>query len=251
MCGISGVVGLKDISTALFECIRNLEYRGYDSCGVALMNKGGIVIKKNVGEVEAVFRKENILRHKSLMGIAHTRWATHGAVTQENTHPFYSCDQKFAVVHNGIISNYRALREQLEREGHRFVSETDTEAIAHLLEKYYQEDQNVETALRKTLNLIEGTFALAFLSMHQPEAIFCAKRESPLMLGIADEMKFIGSDFNSFIDFTKDSIIIDDGEYAILTKDGYIVKNSVTEGLKSKCVRKQAFFWIPIFPAQN
>lgn len=238
MCGISGVVGLKDISTTLFKCIRNLEYRGYDSCGVALMNKKHLLIKKNVGEVEQFFRKEHVLRHKSKIGIAHTRWATHGKVTQNNSHPFFSCDKNFAVAHNGIISNHKTLKEQLLREGHRFASETDTEVIPHLLEKFFRKDKSVELALRKTLNSLEGTFALVFLSVYHPDQIFCARRESPLMLGIADEMKFVGSDFNSFIDFTKNAVIIDDGEYAILSKDGYIVKNLVTGEEQPKDIMK-------------
>lgn len=238
MCGISGVVGLKDISNALFETIRNLEYRGYDSCGVALMNKKHLIVKKNIGGVEEFYRKENVLHQKSKIGIAHTRWATHGKVTQSNTHPHLSCDENFAVVHNGIISNYRALKESLVQEGHRFRSDTDTEVIPHLLEKFYKQTKDVEAALVKTLHLLEGTFAIVFLSIYHPEQIFCAKRESPLMLGIGDEIKFIGSDFNSFIDYTKNAIIIDDAEYAIISRDTYVVKNYLTREEVSKPIMK-------------
>ncbi|MBI4389781.1 MAG: isomerizing glutamine--fructose-6-phosphate transaminase, partial [Nitrospinae bacterium] len=238
MCGISGVVGLKDISNALFETIRNLEYRGYDSCGVALLNKNSIVVKKNIGGVEEFYRKENVLRHKSSIGIAHTRWATHGKVTRENTHPHLSCDGKFAVVHNGIISNYRALRENLTRLGHRFESETDTEVIPHLLEENHRKLNNVEAAFVKTLGELEGTFAIAFVSPLHPGQIFCAKRESPLMLGIGDEIKFVGSDFNSFIDYTKNAVIIDDGEYAIVSRDSYMVKNYLTREEVAKPITK-------------
>ena len=208
MCGISGVVGLKNVSEMLFQGIRNLEYRGYDSCGVALMNTNHLIVKKDVGGVEEFFRKENILQKKSNIGIAHTRWATHGKVTRANTHPFTSCDGHFAVVHNGIISNYRVLRDQLIREGHRFLSETDTEVVPHLLEKFFRKTQNVEKAFLRTLNQIEGTFAIAVISTHHSDQIYCAKRESPLMLGIGDELKFVGSDFNSFIDHTKNAVII-------------------------------------------
>lgn len=238
MCGISGVVGLKDISNALFETIRNLEYRGYDSCGVALLNKNSIVVKKNVGGVEEFYRKENVLRHKSSIGIAHTRWATHGRVTRENTHPHQSCDGKFAVVHNGIVSNYRALKESLVRLGHRFESETDTEVIPHLLEENHRKLNNVEAAFVKTLCELEGTFAIAFVSTYHPDRIFCAKRESPLMLGIGDEIKFVGSDFNSFIDYTKNAVIIDDGEYAIVSRDSYMVKNYLTREEVAKPITK-------------
>ena len=238
MCGISGVVGLKNISELLFEGIRNLEYRGYDSCGVALMNKTHLIIKKDIGGVEEFYRKHNVLQQKSNIGIAHTRWATHGKVTQGNTHPFTSHDGNFAVVHNGIISNYRPLRDLLIKEGFQFSSETDTEVIAHLLEKFFKRDQNPEKALVKTLNLIEGTFALAFICTYLPGQIFCAKRESPLMLGIGDEINFVGSDFNAFIDQTKNAVILDDGEYAILSRDSYVVKNIVNEDEVAKPITK-------------
>jgi glucosamine--fructose-6-phosphate aminotransferase (isomerizing) len=228
MCGISGAVGLKNISNELYQGIRNLEYRGYDSCGVALMNKKSLVIRKNTGGVEEFFRKENVLSLSSKIGIAHTRWATHGKVTKGNTHPFTSCDGKFAVVHNGIISNFRPLKDKLIREGHKFDSETDTEVIPHLLEKYYKQTKNIEKALLKVVNVLEGTFAFGFISPITPGQIFCAKRESPLMLGIGDEAKYVGSDFNAFIDHTKNAIIIEDGEYAILSRDSYVVKDSVT-----------------------
>ena len=229
MCGITGAVGLKDISNVLFDGIRNLEYRGYDSCGVALMNRKSIIVKKNVGGVGDVYQKENILRHSSHLGIAHTRWATHGQVTRNNTHPFLSCDNNFAVIHNGIISNHQELKTRLQREGHRFLSDTDTEVIPHLLESFYKKTGNVEASLIKTLSQLEGTFAMAFISNYEPDQIFCAKRESPLLLGIGDEVKFIGSDFNAFIDYTKNAVIIDDDEYAIVSKDGYTVKNFVSK----------------------
>lgn len=229
MCGIAGAVGLKDISNVLFDGIRNLEYRGYDSCGVALMNRKSIIVKKNIGGVGDVYQKENILRQSSHLGIAHTRWATHGQVTRNNTHPFVSCDNNFAVIHNGIISNHQELRTRLQKEGHRFQSETDTEVIPHLLENHYKATGNVEASLLKTISQLEGTFAMAFISKYEPDQIFCAKRESPLLLGIGDEVKFIGSDFNAFIDHTKNAVIIDDDEYAIVSKDGYIVKNFVTK----------------------
>ena len=238
MCGISGVVGLKSISELLFEGIRNLEYRGYDSCGVALMNKTRLIIKKDIGGVEGFYRKHNVLQLKSKIGIAHTRWATHGKVTRSNSHPFTSSDGNFAVVHNGIISNYRPLRDQLQKEGFKFSSETDTEILAHLLEKFYKRSQNVEKAFVKTLNLIEGTFALAFISSYLPEQIFCAKRESPLMLGIGDEIKFVGSDFNAFIDHTKNAVILDDGEYAILSRDTYVVKSLLSKEEVTKPIIK-------------
>ena len=238
MCGISGAVGLKNISELLFEGIRNLEYRGYDSCGVALINKSRLLIKKDIGGVEEFYRKHNVLQHKSKIGIAHTRWATHGKVTKENTHPFTSRDGNFAVVHNGIISNYRPLKAQLQKEGFKFTSETDTEVLAHLLEKFYNRSRNVEKAFLKMLNLLEGTYAIALISTYHPEQIFCAKKESPLMLGIGDEIKFVGSDFNAFIDHTKNAVILDDGEYAILSRDTYVVKDLLSKEEVTKPITK-------------
>jgi len=229
MCGITGVVGLKDVSQRLFEGIRNLEYRGYDSCGVAFMNQKSIVVKKNIGYVDDVYKRENVLRHQSQLGIAHTRWATHGQVTKNNTHPFLSCDNKFAVVHNGIITNHISLKSSLKKEGHRFSSETDTEVVPHLLEKYYKETGSVEAAFVSTLRQLEGTFALAVITLYQPDRIYCARRESPLLLGIADETKYIGSDFNAFIDHTKNAVILDDDEYAMVSKEAYIIKNFVSQ----------------------
>ena len=238
MCGISGAVGLKNISELLFEGIRNLEYRGYDSCGVALINKSRLLIKKDIGGVEEFYRKHNVLQHKSKIGIAHTRWATHGKVTRENTHPFTSRDGNFAVVHNGIISNYRPLKAQLQKEGFKFTSETDTEVLAHLLEKFYKRSRNVEKSFLKMLSLIEGTYAIALISTYHPEQIFCAKKESPLMLGIGDEIKFVGSDFNAFIDHTKNAVILDDGEYAILSRDTYVVKDLLSKEEVTKPITK-------------
>ena len=188
--------------------------------------------------MDEFFRKENILSAKSKIGIAHTRWATHGTVTYDNTHPFTSCDGSFAVVHNGIISNYRFLRDGLKVEGHVFKSDTDTEVIPHLLEKYFKKYKSVEVALVKTLNMLEGTFAIAVISSYHPGQIFCAKRESPLLLGIGDELKFIGSDFNAFIDYTKNAVIIDDGEYAILSRDSYVVKSFLTNEEVVKSITK-------------
>jgi glucosamine--fructose-6-phosphate aminotransferase (isomerizing) len=238
MCGISGVVGLNNISEALSQGIRNLEYRGYDSCGIALIKKNNLVVRKNTGGVDEFFRKNDILSEKSTIGIAHTRWATHGSVTHENSHPFVSCDEAFAVVHNGIISNYRLLREDLIGEGHKFYSETDTEVIPHLLEKYYKKYKNAETAFLSTLNILEGTFAIALISTYHPGQIFCARRESPLMIGIGDEQKFVGSDFNAFIDYTKNAIIIEDGEYAIISRDSYVVKSFLTREEVVKSITK-------------
>jgi len=225
MCGISGVVSFHQIGDRLYDGIHHLEYRGYDSCGVAYLNDGHMHIRKDVGTVDEVNDKENIQRLASYVGIAHTRWATHGKVTKSNAHPHTSCREDFAVVHNGIIANYKMLRDELIKSGHTFHSETDTEVIAHLIEQRFTELGNVERALVAALRSLEGSYALAMISTHAPAQIFCARHESPLIIGVGSETNYVGSDFNAFIDYTKNTVILDDGEYGIISKDSYSVKS--------------------------
>src|SRR5262245_56367836 len=167
MCGIAGIVGRRPIAQALLESIRNLEYRGYDSCGVAVVSKAGITIRKDVGTVEEVNRRMSLGDIEGTVGIAHPRWATHGEVTRANAHPHVSCSGDFALVHNGIIANYRHLREELVSEGHQFRSSTDTETIVHLVEKYYRTMGSVERAFVKALGRLEGSYAVALVSVHE------------------------------------------------------------------------------------
>ena len=232
MCGISGVVGHRPVAADLYQTIRNLEYRGYDSCGVAVIHDEQLEIRKNVGSVEEVNALEGLTRLSGEVGIAHTRWATHGKVNRENTHPHTGCRGDLAVVHNGIIANYRVLRERLQAEGHKFLSETDTEVIAHLIEGNMDAGLNLEDAFRRSARELEGTFALAVIALRERDRILCAKKESPLILGIGESCNFVGSDFNAFIEFTRNAVILDDHEYAVLTKDSYRIANTLT-GLPS------------------
>jgi glucosamine--fructose-6-phosphate aminotransferase (isomerizing) len=225
MCGISGVVSFHPIGDRLYEGVRHLEYRGYDSCGVAYLDDHRIEVRKDIGTVDEVHSKANIRHLLASVGIAHTRWATHGKVTRENAHPHTSCAGDFAVVHNGIIANYKALRETLSNAGHQFRSETDTEIIAHLIEQAFADSGDVERAFVAALNALEGSYALAMISVHDPEHIFCARHESPLIIGVGSESNYVGSDFNAFIDYTKNTVIMDDGEYGIVSKDSYSVKS--------------------------
>ena len=224
MCGISGVASFHAIGDRLYEGVHHLEYRGYDSCGVAFLNHDHIEVRKDIGTVDEVNSKESIQGLNSFVGIAHTRWATHGKVTKENAHPHQSCHGEFAVVHNGIIANYKALRQELLKTGHRFRSETDTEIIAHLIEQRYAETGDVERAWVSALRSLSGSYALAMISTHDPDRIFCARHESPLIIGVGSESNYVGSDFNAFIDYTKNTVILDDGEYGIVSKDSYSVK---------------------------
>ena len=229
MCGIAGMAARANVSRKLLRSIAALEYRGYDSCGMALQRNGTIDIRKNVGTVEAVNAVERFADMKGRVGIAHTRWATHGGVTRANAHPHSDGESRLAVVHNGIISNYRELRERLEEAGAAFRSETDTEAVAHLAaEKIARSGGDVEAGFVEAIGELEGTFALAMVSADAPGTIFCVKRESPLVIGLGDDANHVGSDFSAFIEFTRQAIIMEDGEYALVTPGSCVVRSLLT-----------------------
>ena len=217
----------------LLNSIRNLEYRGYDSCGVAVIQNGKIDLRKNIGGIDDVNLKEGLDQMQGKIGIAHTRWATHGGVTQENAHPHLSANRKFAVVHNGIISNYQQLRERLLSEGVCFDSLTDTEVFVNLLEKSYTECNDLEQAFLAALQQIEGSFSIVMLSSHDPEHLYCVKKESPLLLGLGEGCNYVGSDINAFLEYTKKAIVLDEGEYVILGPNEYQVR-SLKTGKKLK-----------------
>jgi glucosamine--fructose-6-phosphate aminotransferase (isomerizing) len=217
MCGIVGYIGNKDALPILIEGLRRLEYRGYDSVGIAIIPKGKIVIKKCKGKIkdlEAFLKGEEI--SESRVGISHNRWATHGAPTNINAHPHQDCSGDIAVVHNGIIENFSELKKQLIEEGHRFKSQTDTEVISHLVEKYYKGD--LKEAVSKTLKDLKGSFALGVISKNEPDRIVAARKESPLIIGIGESENFIASDVPAILRHTKKVIYLEDGEIALLTK---------------------------------
>lgn len=241
MCGISGVAGYENIAAILLNSIKNLEYRGYDSCGVALLEGDRIEVRKNTGTIEEVEKKERLTEPKGKLGIAHTRWATHGKVTKLNAHPHTSCNGDFVLVHNGIVSNYKELKEELESKGHIFRSETDTEVIVHLIEERHAQLADAELALVEAVKRLEGSYALALISIYEPEKIFFAKKESPLILGIGSGLNFLGSDFNAFIDYTKDAVILEDGEYGAISREGYYVREVQSQELKTKEIIKIAW----------
>ncbi len=236
MCGIAGVVSFHSIGDRLYEGVQHLEYRGYDSCGIAVVDDHHIEVRKDIGTVDEVNNKNSIRHVTAQVGIAHTRWATHGKVTRENAHPHLSCHGEFAVVHNGIIANYKALREELVGAGHRFASDTDTEIIAHLIEHHFTESGDVERAWVSSLRALQGSYALAMVSAHDPDRIFCARHESPLIIGVGSESNYVGSDFNAFIDYTKSTVILEDGEYGVISRDSYSVKSLRTGDVIDKTV---------------
>ena len=216
MCGIAGYIGKEKDIRFLVDILKRLEYRGYDSCGVAVLREDRVFFKKVRGKI---VRLQGLLKDncKFSVGIAHTRWATHGVPNQYNAHPHYDCSRNIFVVHNGIIENYQELKSRLQRKGHRFVSQTDTEVVAHLLEDYAHSG-NFLDALRKTVGILEGSFALAAIYPKE-EAIFFAKKDSPLVLGKTPEGFILASDMPAIAGFTRRIINLADGWMGIVKKD--------------------------------
>jgi len=217
MCGIVGYIGDKDAPIICVEGLKRLEYRGYDSAGVAVVVDGRVEVRKVVGKLANL---EELLEEQPLhshLGVGHTRWATHGKPSVENSHPHLSCGGEIAVVHNGIIENYDELRSQLRAEGHEFRSETDTETVAHLIEKYYEGD--LAAAVQRACADLEGSFALGVLHADHPDILIGARRFSPLVIGIGEGENFIASDMGAVRKWTDRVYVIDDDEMGVLTKD--------------------------------
>ena len=236
MCGISGIVHSDNIGRNLFNSIRNLEYRGYDSCGMAMLSKGEFDIRKNIGGIDEVNAIEQLDKMNGMIGIAHTRWATHGGVTQANAHPHLSYKREFVIVHNGIFSNYQELREQLMDQDVVFESLTDTEVFVNLLEASYSESNDLEKAFLAALKKIEGSYSIVMLSAHDPEHLYCVKKGSPLLLGLGEGCNYVGSDLNAFLEYTRQAIVLDDGEYVVLGRDDYQIRNVQTGEVIEKSV---------------
>jgi glutamine---fructose-6-phosphate transaminase (isomerizing) len=219
MCGIVGYVGPRSATPLLLEGLRRLEYRGYDSAGIAIMNGKGLETRKapgKISELEALVASTPIV---GTLGIAHTRWATHGAPNFINSHPQMSCDEKIGVVHNGIIENGSALRQALEELGHSFRSDTDTEVLAHLIEEVY--DGNLEEAVIEALSRVEGTYGIAVVSSDDRDKIVAARKGSPLLVGLGEGEYFIASDVSAILAHTRQVIYLDDGDLAVLDRNGY------------------------------
>jgi glutamine---fructose-6-phosphate transaminase (isomerizing) len=225
MCGIVGYIGEREVTPLLIAGLRRLEYRGYDSAGVTIASNGSLVTRKAVGKIQAL---EDSLRENgipgSTTGIAHTRWATHGAPNETNAHPHLDCTGEIALVHNGIIENAGTLKKKLISLGHEFRTETDTEVIVHLIEEAY--DGSLEDAVRAALSQVEGAYGLAIMSSREPGKIVGARKGSPLLVGIGDkdgdeDEYFIASDIAAVLAHTRDFVYLEDGEMAVLTRDGY------------------------------
>ena len=225
MCGIVGYVGERDASDVLLKGLKRLEYRGYDSAGIALIN-GGLHYNKGKGKVDQLAKKIKESGLSGKIGIGHTRWATHGEPNDINSHPHISESGNIAVVHNGIIENYTTLKKQLIERGKTFQSETDTEIVAQLLEEIYMTSKGVtfEQAIQLTLKQIIGTYGLAIVNNNDPEKLYIARKGSPLLLGIGDGEMFVASDASPIVEYTNKVVYLDDGEMAIITKNSYSVK---------------------------
>jgi len=224
MCGIVGYIGNRVALPVLLDGLKKLEYRGYDSAGIAVLEKKDIMLKKTKGKISALQKLTQGLSTTASSGIAHTRWATHGEPNSINAHPHTDCKKEIAIVHNGIIENFNALKTYLQSKGHVFKSDTDTEVLAHLIEENY--NGSLLDTLTQVLNEVEGTYGLAILSKKEPDKIFAARRGSPLLIGKGKDEYFIASDVAAILRYTKEIIYLEDGEAAEISRTECIVKTA-------------------------
>ncbi|MFC5704446.1 glutamine--fructose-6-phosphate transaminase (isomerizing) [Cohnella faecalis] len=218
MCGIVGYIGNRESQPILLEGLSKLEYRGYDSAGIAVFTENGLEVTKTVGRLANLEGRLTGDPLRGTVGIGHTRWATHGKPSDANSHPHTDNSLKFSVVHNGIIENYLELKEELMLAGHRFLSETDTEVISHLISVEYEGD--IVKAVQKAVRKMRGAFALGVLTEHEPDRLVAVRYASPLIIGVGEGEKFIASDIPAILEHTRDIYILNDGEMAVLTRDG-------------------------------
>jgi len=221
MCGILGYIGPKKVVPVVIEGLRKLEYRGYDSAGIAVVNgTGKLDIRRAPGKLRNL--EEAIAKSplEGTYGIGHTRWATHGRPTEENAHPHRDCTGQIVVVHNGIIENYLELKEKLQKEGHKFATETDTEIVAHLVEKNSQNGTPLEEAVRRSLKELRGIYALVFLSAKDPQKIVAARMGPPSVIGLGKGEFFVASDIPALLEHTREIFFLADGDIAVLTAQG-------------------------------
>ena len=243
MCGIIGYIGCRNAPEIIYKGLKRLEYRGYDSCGIGIIDDNNrLIVRKNVGKVEEVGKKEDFLGLKGNVGIGHNRWATHGKVSKNNAHPHTDCKEKICIVHNGIISNYNELKKYLINRGHKFKSETDTEVVSHLIEdelrnKDCSKEEYINN-IKRAINKIKGTYAILILNEDFPNLLVGVKNESPLLLGLKDNEYFLGSDISAFLEWTKDALPLEDGDMVIIEKKGTNVSYD-TVNLHNKSVDRK------------
>jgi glucosamine--fructose-6-phosphate aminotransferase (isomerizing) len=221
MCGIVGYIGPRPAFPIILEGLKRLEYRGYDSAGVALLESGGLQVLKEKGKIAQLEKAINGHQFNATLGIGHTRWATHGEPSQRNAHPHIACEGRMALIHNGIIENYKSLKHMLVEKGYGFVSETDTEVIVKLVEHNLKESGDLVQAFRISLNQIEGAYGLALVHQDFPDLLLAAREGSPLVIGIGKDEYFVASDAAAIVNHTKEVIYLDDGEMVIADRHGY------------------------------
>ena len=242
MCGIIGYIGPKDVVPVLIEGLRKLEYRGYDSAGVAVVREGAVELRRSVGKLNNLERVIDQDPIAGDYGVGHTRWATHGRPTEENAHPHRDCTGKIVVVHNGIIENYLELKQELQGDGHCFVTETDTEIVAHLVERETGND-GLENAVRRALMAMRGLFALVLISADDPEKIVAVRKGPPIVVGLGDREFFVASDIPAILSHTRDVVFLGDEEMAVISRTGV----SFTDFFgRSVSKTSQRVLWDPI-----
>ena len=224
MCGIVGYIGKRDCAPIVLEGLRRLEYRGYDSAGIAVVRNGIIEVRKKAGKVSDLASAWKTSGVPSTVGMGHTRWATHGEPNDVNAHPHFDCKKTVAVIHNGVIENYRTLKTKLLSTGHVFNSETDTEVIAHLIEEFLPKTRNLAQAVRRTVEELDGTYGLVVLSATEPDKMIVARKGSPLVIGYGDGENIVASDASALVEHTREVSYLKDGEMAIVTKDDVTIK---------------------------
>lgn len=234
MCGIVGYIGHRPALPLLIKGLKCLEYRGYDSAGVAVIENGKIEIKKEAGKIADLEKIIQYDRYRATIGIGHTRWATHGVPNQVNAHPHTGMTNDFALIHNGIIENYAALRTELESKGRVFHTDTDTETLIHLIEEFYSTEKNLETAIREALFCVKGTYGIAVISRHEPDKIIVARQGSPLVIGYGDGEYIVASDASAIVAHTRQVVYLEDHEMAIVTRDGVEIKTIDNQPLVKK-----------------
>ena len=224
MCGITGYIGEKEAAPVLLQALKRMEYRGYDSAGISTIHKDNVTIKKDIGRIDSINEKIELGKAEGKIGVAHTRWATHGGVTKENAHPHLSCKQKVVMVHNGIIENYRQLFKELS-DNHEIKSETDSEVIAHLIEEEYDKEKNPLKTLQNVSKKLDGSFALVVIFSDKKDEIYGVRKYAPLIVGIGEQENFISSDIVSFIDYTDNVIFLEDKEIVKVTSNSIEIVN--------------------------
>ncbi len=225
MCGIVGYVGRKDVTSVILVGLEKLEYRGYDSAGIATLEHEGLRITKRSGRLKHLYALVNGRPSTARVGLGHTRWATHGAPTDTNAHPHMDCEQKIAVAHNGIIENFQELREELIARGHTFRSDTDSEVIPHLIEHHLREGKTLFEAVLATVQRLKGSFALVVLAEHEPDKLIGVRKDSPLVVGVGENEMFLASDIPAILSHTRKVIILGDEEIAVITRGEYQIFN--------------------------